>query len=555
MSELRIKLNSWQYNAGVVGLYNILKFYDENSVKILNEEMVFDSEILKNFEEKYFSYLINKYKSTLSWNKIVDFKSSAEQLLEKNIEEITTKEIENLNTYIKDVLKYYLKSASYKAAYEVMDKKVNLLELEKELTVISLKKEEKIENKKLELEITLKKILEIIEYCEKEEVKKYLAGKNVIYTIIKNSWNGICFLNPQTKEKDIYHDYKNYFIKPVEEYLYIDKTKFKYNCFVCNKQIKDLSNDLSFLNSTGFDTSRKPAHVWNFINDIALCPICKLVYSCIPAGFNYVHGNGIFINYNYSFQKLLDINTKIEMEVFKPHKNLNSLTYRALCSSLEDEMLKSKKYELIDIQVVRYENEKYYFNILSKNVIKVIENSKEELESLIKTWYSEIKTSFRIYEETMKKIMNNENLYVLIHKLLVYKLSQANNGFYSTIHIINLLKINIKMIKGDASMGEGIKNMIGSGWISGMELKKEYKLKDAEGKISGICYRILNGLKTNNKEMVLDTVLNCYMYIKKPVPFVITEMLKDTDSFKEIGYSFVAGLLSEEYEKNIKENN
>ena len=111
--------------------------------------MIFDSEILKNFEEKYFSYLINKYKSTLSWNKIVDFKSSAEQLLEKNIEEITTKEIENLNTYIKDVLKYYLKSASYK--------KVNLLELEKELTVISLKKEEKIENKKLELEITLKK--------------------------------------------------------------------------------------------------------------------------------------------------------------------------------------------------------------------------------------------------------------------------------------------------------------------------------------------------------------------------------------------------------------
>ena len=39
---------------------------------------------------------------------------------------------------------------------------------------------------------------------------------------------------------------------------------------------------------TGFDTSRKPSHVWNFINDIAVCPVCKLVYSCVPAGFLFL---------------------------------------------------------------------------------------------------------------------------------------------------------------------------------------------------------------------------------------------------------------------------
>ena len=64
-----------------------------------------------------------------------------------------------------------------------------------------------------------------------------------------------------------------------------DKKKYKYNCFICNREIKNLDNDFSFLVNTGFDTNRKLSHVWDFINDVAMCPICKLVYSCVPVGF------------------------------------------------------------------------------------------------------------------------------------------------------------------------------------------------------------------------------------------------------------------------------
>ncbi len=38
----------------------------------------------------------------------------------------------------------------------------------------------------------------------------------------------------------MYIDYKNYFISPVEEYLFLDKSKFKHNCFVCDREMKDL---------------------------------------------------------------------------------------------------------------------------------------------------------------------------------------------------------------------------------------------------------------------------------------------------------------------------
>ena len=69
--------------------------------------------------------------------------------------------------------------------------------------------------------------------------------------------------------------------------------------------------------NTGFDTNRKLSHVWNFNNDIAMCPICKLVYSCVPVGFTYVYGSGIFINSNTNAEELIRINSRIKSEIYR----------------------------------------------------------------------------------------------------------------------------------------------------------------------------------------------------------------------------------------------
>lgn len=43
--------------------------------------------------------------------------------------------------------------------------------------------------------------------------------------------------------------------------------------------------------------------------------------------------------------------------------------------------------------------------------------------------------------------------------------------------------------------------------------------------------------------MFMDTLLNCYLYVSKPVPSIILEGLKDDEAFKTIGYAFVSGLI------------
>lgn len=542
--EIRVELGNWQFNAGIVGLYSVLKNHNENSVRMDSEALYFNSEELENFEEKYFNYLIKVYEKTLSWYKIVSFKDRLDYLKNKEIDE---KDLNEINTYVKDVLKKYLKSNSYVAAYDFISGDINPTEVEKKLKTINLKKKEKIEDKHEEIKELLDQIEKIIEYCSSLTAKKYICGKNLIYNIIKNGWDGVSFLYRQTKEKDIYKDFKNYFISPINEYLESDKKKYKYNCFICNREIKNLDNDFSFLVNTGFDTNRKLSHVWDFINDVAMCPICKLVYSCVPVGFSYVFGTGIFINANTNIKNLINVNTRIKTDIYK-EENLSGI-YKVLNRELQKDM----EYELEDIQLVRFENEKYYFNILSKNMIRVIIESIDDLKKIESTTYKINGEIYSLNDELNKKLLNNENLFNLIHKLLYSKVSGDSN-YLSAGAVFSTIKINFRMLKGIGYMENRELNILPRARSAGEQLKKKYESKKSEHKLQGICYRILNGIKTNNITMVMDTILNSYLYCDESVPKIIMEMMSDEETFKELGYSFVTGLLSKEFDDKKDEN-
>lgn len=542
--EIRVELGNWQFNAGIVGLYSVLKNHDENSVRMDSEALYFNSEELENFEEKYFNYLIKVYEKTLSWYKIVSFKDKLDYFKNKEVDE---KDLNEINTYVKDVLKKYLKSNSYVAAYDFISGDINPTEAEKKLKTINLKKKEKIEDKNKEIKELLDQIEKIIEYCSSLTAKRYICGKNLIYNIIKNGWDGVSFLYRQTKEKDIYKDFKNYFISPINEYLESDKKKYKYNCFICNREIKNLDNDFSFLVNTGFDTNRKLSHVWDFTNDVAMCPICKLVYSCVPVGFSYVFGTGIFINANTNIKNLINVNTRIKTDIYK-EENLSGI-YKVLNRELQKDM----EYELEDIQLVRFENEKYYFNILSKNMIRVIIESIDDLKKIESTTYKINGETYSLNDELNKKLLNNENLFNLIHKLLYSKVSGDSN-YLSAGAIFSTIKINFRMLKGIGYMENRELDILSKARLAGRDLKEKYESKGSEHKLQGICYRILNGIKTNNITMVMDTILNSYLYCDESVPKIIMEMMGDEEGFKELGYSFVTGLLSKKFDDKKDEN-
>ncbi len=553
---IRIELGDWMINAGIVGICNVLENAGDKVTKESNY-IIIDRSYLDNFEEKYFKYFIDTYRRTLSWNKIISYKKILDNFEDSNFQDFTEDSLKFLNDYVKNTVKYYLKSNSYIAAYELIDENIDILALEKKLTTINLTKKDNLEDKLPQIKENIKVLREIIDYFSMEKSKKYLAGKNVIYTIIKNAWNGISFLNAQTKEKDMYVDYKNYFVNPATDELEAIKEKYKYHCFICDSEMKDLNNDLSFLNGIGFDVNRKPSHVWNFNNDVAICNFCKLIYSCIPAGISYGAGNGIFINANFNAENLVNVNNNIKESILKNNEDIKSLSYKSLISAVQKQENDNFKYELADIQVIRYEDDRYKFNILSRNSLKMIKNSKEQLDNLIKAGYIENKKFYSIYELVIERLLDNANLISLIHRLVLYKLSNPNDCRYSVKNLIDMLKINYKYMKEIVYM-QDIKNENGKDIVDlarnyGYYLRLAYKAKGSEEKLSGIAYRLLNCLKTNNAPMFMDTMLNCYLYTKKTVPMELLGVLKDPDVFNNIGYAFVASLIGNS-ENDNKEN-
>lgn len=552
--KIILKLGDWMWNAAVVGFVNIL---GEENVTYSGNSVEIPISCLEDFEEKYFMYFINTYEKTLPWYRIVSYKNTIDHYRESRYASLDLKQLESINYFIKEVAKKYLSSASFKAAFELIGDKEKIEKLEKSLKIV---KEPKDEDKSAEIreqiiedvEEQIKILEQIIKYCDNEKGKRYIGAKNVIYNIINKGWNGVCFLNPQTKIKDMYEDYKTYFVDNARSYIQEVTIKSKYHCFNCGVSIKDLSNDLSFMNQAGFDTARKPSHVWNFTNDVATCPVCKLVYSCLPAGFVYIGGLGLYINANINMQYILKVNTHMKTEILKEDESSYSSKkiYASLVKALKEQEVKTNKYELVDVQIVRYENESYKFNLLPIATIKLIRQFNKELigdgdkKGLLDARYKEGKEIISLHQQVLEHLFNNQNLFLLVNKLLHYKLSFPSNCFFHIGHIRDMLKINMQLIQNLGGMAgmDKERNYLKEAKGAGFGLREAYKDKDpSTRKIPGISYRLLNALKIGNKNMFMDLVLNCYMYVGKTVPPIITEVLREDDElFSNIGYAFVA---------------
>jgi CRISPR-associated protein Cst1 len=444
INTIRIETADWLYNAGIVGLVNIL---ESNDIEVIKKDnyIEFDKLALNEFSDMYFTYFIDKYRNYISWNKLVD----KENILDTfNIETINEKDISKINDVI-ELFKNRLSSNSYKSGYIIInDSNVDILKKEKELKKIKLIKEQSVNDirdifiKQLEL------LYEIINYLKREDVKRIICAKNVMYDIIQYFWSKISILHKSNSQKDMYAEYNNYFVNGA--ITYTENEKDKYSCFICNRGISKLSKpsafDLTWLNKIGVDMSRKSSHFWNFNSDCYICPICNLVYSCVPAGFKFLKGKGLFINNNQYVGDLIRIN-RTNKTVFNQANNAEELehqSYYQIIDYMVQNEVKNAKREIQNIQVVKFdgvnESRPYTFNILSLSIIDILEKHKNRLQSMIKISIKVGKNQYlNLYKEVIKRLYNNQNLFDLIDLLIFLRIG---NQFNAMQYIDMLNQIN-----------------------------------------------------------------------------------------------------------------
>ena len=574
--KIELKLKDWLFNAGLLGFINILgeeaKSSGELEIDNKNRLIKFSPKVLENFEYKYFDFFIKRYGKTLTYGKILEFEKYIDEF-EENGEKIRSiNELKMINDKIA-FFKAKIKSESYKKAYDFIEKNGTdkILGLEKELKKIKEPKENVDEISMENVKNNFKIMKEIIDFFKKKimdeegNIKNYLAAKNIAYVIINNAWSSVSFLNKANAVKDIYEEYKSYFVEPALEYINANKSKFKYKCTISNMPMKDYKNTLGFLNDTGFDVNRKPSHVWNFVNDIAVTPLVILIYSCVPAGFIYGADKGIFVNANHNIDQLSKINNGIAYNILEDEseeKNIN--LYKNLLKEIKKEK-DNTKYELSDIQIVKFEEGHYKFTLLSRNILKLLSENKEKLDDLLDKWYLIDKRYFNIYDTTITELLNNQNLFSLINKLCYYKISKAKLSC-KLKNIEDLLKINLDYIRRLKKMDkQEIVKKEESKKISeeltekdifyirrdAMIFREEYIRKSGnDKKIGSLLYRLQNALRINNVDMFMDALISAHAYAGKNISSLFAKALLNDENFQTLGHGFLLGLLGEDKSKN-----
>ena len=574
--KIELKLKDWLFNAGLLGFINILGEEARNNGKLeiddKNRLIRFSRKVLENFEYKYFDFFIKRYGKTLTYGKILEFDKYIDEFEENGKKIRSIDELKMINDKI-TFFKAKIKSESYKKAYDFIEKNGTnkILQMEKELKKIKEPKENVNEISNDDVKNNLKIMKEIIGFFKKKitykegNVKNYLAAKNIAYVIINNAWSSVSFLNRANAAKDIYEEYKSYFVEPALEYVNADKSKFKYKCTISNMPMKDYKNTLGFLNDIGFDVNRKPSHVWNFVNDIAVTALVTLIYSCIPAGFIYGADKGIFVNANHNIDQLCNINNGIAYNILEDEseeKNIN--LYKNLLKEVKKEK-DNTKYELSDIQIVKLEEGHYKFTLLSRNILKLLSENKEKLDDLLDKWYLIDRRYFYLYDVTITELLNNQNLFSLINKLCYYKISKAKLSC-KLKNIEDLLKINLDYIRRLKKMDkqeiiEKKENKKTSEELTekdvfyirrdAMIFREEYIKKSGnDKKIGSLLYRLQNALRINNVDMFMDALISAHAYAGKNISSLFAKALLNDENFQTLGHGFLLGLLGEDKSKN-----
>lgn len=539
MGMIKIQIGDWLKNAGIVGLSTVLARLQTPELKIIEKEQYieFDEKLLDGFEDKYFEVLIDKHEKSLSWYKLI----SQEYVL-NNLED-KKESVEKLNKII-DEIKSKVNSNSYKNAYLILKDSEIIENLIPKIEKIKITKKQDFNDVKEEYLEQIRILTEIIEYFKKPNVKKVIAAKNVMYEVIQPFWTNVSFLLKTNNKKEMYSLYKADFIDSVKKYNEKDNSKNKYNCFTCENKISKLSKpeafDLTWIVKTGVDMSRKSSHFWELKGDAYICPICNLVYSCIPIGFTTLKGKGLFINNNGSIRTLKTSNVAEVSYESEKFEEIEQASYLRIVNTVDQYGIENIDKEFENIQIVKFDSSNgsrpYSFNVLSKTLLRIIYYNRKRLQKLIKVIVKVTdKYYINLYSEVIDRLYVGKDLFDLIHMLMKMNLGEEYKG---THFIYSILEINNSFKGGRGMRFEDTKNFKNYG----LNLRRKYVESGNESKISGITYRLLNALKTKDSSKFMDTMINAYMYVKLEIPTDFVKGLNNMDALQGIGYAFLIGL-------------
>lgn len=600
---------------GIVGFLRILEDNDDEFAIRKNNYIEFDTENLRNFHKYYFNYFFKKY--NIAENVENRTKSSFDYLEnnievvfeDKDKEKERKDKIKsNIKIIKNEISKQSKKIKGFdEEIYNEIEEQCTCIDKaihKKELIEIKEKILSNLQKEKINKKLTMNKIRSILNntyygqmsflqktrasmsYEEQREIMYRDYVSNIVETgfingIIQNEYSieQIKEYIESSKESNITQDIEKIYSKIIKDY--IDKSKTiediqKYlkekvikRCCMCENEIR-LTTNYSEGNFVPLAISSDNARnfFWNQNVNMPICDVCKLILFCIPAGMTTItktekdidKGKWIykevsilsFVNYDTGIDRLYK--TNINFENKSRYENRNENPYSELILDIVEQDKQVSMWQLENIFVVEIEAEYgaysriEYFNI--KRYMSMFFTRYAE-KTLSKIW------DYRYRLQIVDYIMKNKDIKYIINDRLrdEIKKGEKKNGYNSFLAtqirmILNTLKKEEKEV-GDIKKNNDKLYVI---YNLGVQIHSELKNKGEDNKLDGYTYKMLNSIKAGNKKEFMDIVIRLHMAMEKDVSSIFIETMQTTGlDFESIGHSFLAGLISNKYEKKEEE--
>lgn len=596
---------------GIVGFLRILNENKNDFTIRRNNYIEFDTEDLRDFHKYYFNYFFKKY--NVAENVENRIRNSFEYL-ENNIEIVwddkerekeRKDKIKSNKKYIKEVIKKQLDKIKkidentyeeMKEQYDRIDKvaiKQEIIEITEKL-IFNIKKDNI--NNRLTLNL-FKSILSntyygqpsflnvvktALSYEEQQEVmyKDYIS--NIVETgfindIMQNKYDikKIREYIENAKRSNITKDIEKIYSKIEKDHIEKSKTiediqkylkeKVIRRCSMCENEI-GLTTNYSEGNFVPLAISSDNARnfFWNQNVKMPICDVCKLILFCIPAGMTTItktiKENGeyrekqilSFVNYDTGIERLYK--TNINFGNKSRYENRNGNPYSELILDIVEQDKQVSMWQLENIFVVELEAEYgaysriEYFNI--KRYMSLFFKDYAQ-KTLSKIW------DYRYRLQIVDYIMKNKDIKYIINDRLrdEIKKGEKKNGYNSFLATQTRMILNV--LKKEGKEVDDIKKNNDKLYVIynlGVQIHSELKSKGEDNKLDGYTYKMLNSIKAGNKKEFMDIVIRLHIAMGKDVSPIFIEIMQTTGlDFESIGHSFLAGLISNKYEKKEEE--
>lgn len=536
---IKIEKAEWLFNSGIVGILNILSFNQNqvsSEIKIHDTHIEFPRSIFKDFTDTFFEYAFRmhgKYDSIKEWLKqVVDDINALqknerfEQLGKKYYVENPTAE-SLTSKLVEDIIKRW-KGVTYESF-----KKIKKSEIKSSAGVLNL----------------LNELLKILDSNREAFVQKE------VQTFLRGIIGERSFLNKNvpTEQKEIFKkDFETPLLKNKNK---VDKT---FNCIHCNSRKAKagtiFSAGLVFYQGLNEDSLN---FSWGFNPNLPLCEICEFVYFCHWAGYtkSFQTKSYLFVNDDSSVQNLRGKNQLLSQVLNKDKKENLLISY--FYQLLEQEEYVKSDYSLQNISIIEADLEakvmpKVLSLHVSRNQARFIKSNHEKLKSLSNKRYTINKVSTNVLHEFLQLLLRRKLNFSFVNRLAKYYLQYITKpkGFvkadyfpYTLQQVVSLITDYFKTVNQKSLNMEA--KQIWYIYSLGNNMRSTLTERQAENKINGLAYRLLNAVRANDRSTFLNVLLRLYIGYGQEVPKTLVTILESEEKFQIIGHSYINGLLGE----------